>query len=271
MRETDDFALSETKIGKPTVLRLVKRNAKPALRGRYYPSIKRLPSEELIYDPKSDSNRTIRYAPGEQSIYKDEQPAKVVLGDIVFQNGSLVVPHTNPMLRKYIELSNFNQLNPNRIKGSRVIFTILDPERDARVEMETEVAQIRAANAALTMEFADLKAYARVLGVNINNGSEVIRHDMLVLAKKAPEKFMAGLDDPLVKRQQVILDAMSYKIIEITGRSISWNMGDKKSLIVPVPIGQDAISWFAEWTMNEKDGDKVYSEIEKKVKKFSEE
>ena len=63
---------------------------------------------------------------------------------------------------------------------------------------------------------------------------------------------------------------MSFKFIEVSGRSISWVLGDKKSLIVPVPIGQDAVAWFAEWTMNEKDGERVYADIEKKVKKFSE-
>jgi len=46
-------------------------------------------------------------------------------------------------------------------------------------------------------------------------------------------------------------------------------MGDKKSLITPVPIGQVPVAWFAEWSMVEKDGEKVYSEIEKKIRKFT--
>ena len=266
MRELTTSALSGVSINKPTVFRLIKKNAKPALQGRYYPSIKRLPSEETIYDPERKTTRTIRYAPSEQSIYKDEQPDKVVVGDVVFQNGSLVVPYTNPLLLQFLEKSNHNISNPARIKGSKSVFKHVDPESDAKNQMDNEISQIKAANAVLQMEFSDLKAYARVLGVNINNGADMIRHDMLVLAKKDPSNFMAGIDDPLVKRQQVILDAMSYKIIKVSGRSVAWIMGDKESLIVPVPIGQDAVKWFSEWTMNEKDGEDVYKELQKKIK-----
>jgi len=177
MRELLDMDVNSDQIDKPIVFRLIKKNAKPALKGRYYPSIKRLPSEELIYDPTTKTNRTIRYAPGEQSIYKDEQAEKVVLSDIIFQNGSLIVPFTNPMLLSFLEKSNFNQSNPARIKGSRMLFSVIDKDKEAKVEMASEVVQIRAANAVLQMEFADLKAYARVLGVNINNSGDMIRHD----------------------------------------------------------------------------------------------
>lgn len=253
---------------KATIFKLVKKNAKPALKGRYYPSIKRLPHEETIYDPDKKTNRIIRYAPGEQSVFKDEQPEKVVLGDIVLQNGTLVVPYTNPLLLKYLSLSNYNKSNPSRMRGFKAIFSELDLEAEAHVKIDVEIEQLKAGNAVLQMDFQDLKAYARVLGVNINNGSDMIRHDMLQKAKASPATFMAGIDDPIVKRQQVILDAMSYKIVELSGRSFNWVIGEKKSLIVPIPIGQ-GLPWVAEWTMNDKDGEEVFKEIEKKVKAFN--
>lgn len=260
---------------KPTVFKLVKKNQKPALQGRYYPSQKRIPSQEVVYDPDTNTNRVIRYAPGEQSIFKDEQNApdpgqKIVVGDIIFQNGSLIVDHTNPLLLKFLSLSNFNKSNPNRVKGTKILFEEVNKEQDAKKSMENEVSQIRAANEVINMEFADLKAYARALGVNINRSGDEIRHDMLVLAKKDPKKFLAGRDDPKIKRKNVVMDALAYHLIEVNGRSINWVLGDKKSLIVPVPIGQDSVSWFTDWTLSEKDGQEVYSEIEKKVQKFSE-
>jgi len=268
-RESTQSVLLGQDTLKPVVFKLTKKNPKPALQGRYYPSIKRVPSEETIYDHETKSNRTIRYAPGERSIFKDEQPSKVVVGDIIFQNGSLVVPYTNPLLLKYLERSNYNKENPHRIKGTKAVFLALDPEGDARQSMEVEVSQIKAANAVLQMEFSELKAYARVLGVNINNGGDMIRHDMLRLAKADPKKFMAGIDDPIVKRQQVLLDAMNYKIIIISGRSVAWSYGDKESLIVPIPLGERGVEWFAKWTMHDKDGEEVYKEIEKKVAAFN--
>jgi len=267
MREKENTLIGVDS-NKPTVFKLVKKNAKPALQGRYYPSIKRLPHEETIYDPIKKSNRIIRYAPGEQSVYKDEQPEKVVLGDIVFQNGTIVVQYTNPLLLTYLGLSNYNQSNPSRMRGFKAVFSELDPEGDAHAQIDIEIEQLKAGNAVLQMDFSELKAYARVLGVNISNGADMIRHDMLKKAKASPAMFMAGIDDPIIKRQQVLLDGMSYKIIELSGRSLNWLIGDKKSLIVPIPIGQ-GLPWVAEWTMNDKDGEEVFREIEKKVKALS--
>lgn len=255
---------------KPVVFRLLKRNHKPALKGRYYPSIKTLPSEEIVYDPETKSRRKIRYAPGEQSIFKDEQPEKVVLGSIVFQNGSLIVPQNNPMLLNFLDKSSYNKENPVRLREVKASYTMLDPEGEAKDNVDDEIAQIRGANAAIAMSFDDLKAYARVLGVNMSNSASMIRHDMIRLAKADPDGFMNGIDDPLIKRQQVILDAIEYRLIEVSGRSINWIMGSEKSLIIPIPLGQRPVPWFAEWTMNEKDGDKVYEELEKKVDKFNE-
>ena len=270
-RDILDFGGND--IQKPTVFKLVKKNHRPALQGRYYPSQKRIPSEEVIYDPDTNTNRVIRFAPGEQSIYKDEQTSspgeKVVVGDIIFQNGSLVVDHTNPLLLKYLSLSNFNQSNPNRVKGSKILFKEINAEKEAAASLDTEIAQAQAVAYVGNMEFDDLMGYARVLNVNINRSVKEVRHDMVILAKKDPERFMAGADDPVNKRKQTIHSALQLNIIEINGRSINWVIGEQKNLIVPVPIGQDAVSWFAEWTMNDKDGEKVYVEIEKQIAKRS--
>lgn len=266
MRESTQSLLFGSEVEKPVVFKLVKRRDKPALKGRHYPSIKRLPGEETVYDPITKRNRVIRYAPGEQSIYKDEQPEKVVLGDIVFQNGSLIVDHRNPLLLEYLQASNYNKDNKDRMRGSKAVFAVLDQEANAKTQLDTEVEEIKAANAVLQMPFGELKAYARVLGVNINNGADMIRHDMLVLAKKAPASFMSGIDDPIVKRQQVLLDAVSFGVIEIGRRSMNWVMGEKRSLIIPIPLGENPARWVAEWTMNDKDGEDVYKEIEKKLK-----
>jgi hypothetical protein len=274
MRELLDLESGASEIKKPTVFKLVKKNHRPALQGRYYPAQTRIPSEEVIYDPTTNKNRVIRYAPGEGSVYKDEQTQstpeqKVVVGDIIFQHGSLIVDHTNPLLLAYLSLSNFNHSNPNRVKGSKILFAEVNSEKEADMSLENEAAQARAVNYVMNMEFDDLMGYARVLNVNTNRSVKEVRHDMVIMSKKDPERFIAGADDPVNKRKQVIMTATKSKIIEVSGRSINWVFGDKKSLITPVPIGQDAVTWFAEWTMSEKDGEKVYAEIEKQLKKLS--
>jgi len=248
--------------------KLVKRNAKPALAGRYYPSIKRLPSEEEIFDPETGKTRAIRYAIGEPSIFKDQQPAEVVLGDIIFQNGSIIVPHTSPSLIDFLQHSNHNAENPHRKPEKQRIFMELNPERDAEKELEKEESVARAKALVFSLDFEDLKGYARVLGVNVKRSVAEIKHDMLTIAAKDPVRFIAGLDDPLTKRQQVIMDGSSCGILEISGRGAFWKHGDDKKMIVPIPVGRDGVVWFAEWTMTEKEGESVYKELEKKVQKL---
>ena len=245
--------------------KLTKRNAKPALSGRHYPSIKVLPSEEEIYDPKSNTTRTIRYAVGESSIYKDEQPQVVVKSNIIFQNGSIIVAYTNPSLIEFLTLSNHNAENPHRKTEKRIMFKELNPARDAEQALELEEAVSRAKALVFTLPFDEIRGYARVCGVNVKRTAPEIKHDMVRIAEKDPKGFMAGLDDPITKRQQVVMDACSVSVIEISGKGAFWKHGDQKNLITPIPAGQDGILWFAEWTMTDEDGKDVFKEIAKKT------
>jgi len=246
--------------------KLSRKNAKPALQGRHYPSIKVLPSEEEIYDPENNKTRTIRYAVGESSVYKDEQPNVVVKSDIIFQNGSIIVPYTNPSLIKFLELSNHNADNPHRKTEKKIMFKELNPARDAEEALVAEEAVARAKALVFTLPFDEIKGYARVCGVNVKRSASEIKHDMVTLAGKDPKGFMAGLDDPMTKRQTDVMDACTVQVIEISGKGVYWKHGDTKNLITPVPVGVDGVLWFSEWTMTNEDGKDVFKEIDKKTK-----
>lgn len=255
-------------VQKARVYRLLKKNYKPALKGRNYPSLKRLPSEEEIFDPITGKTRYIRFALGESSIYKDEQPAKVVLADIIFQNGKIVVPNTSPNLIEFLTLSNHNADNEHRKSGKIKIFAEINKSKDAEVELEKEEIIARAKALVFSLPFEDLKGYARVCGVNLQQSPSEIKHHMLVLASKDPVGFVAGLDDPMTKRQQIVMDALSCGIIEISGKGAFWKFGDEKNIITPIPTGRDGVLWFTEWTMTDPEGDSVFKELEKKTQKL---
>jgi len=264
MREKDNTPLGG--MLKARHFKLTKRNPNPARKGRHYPSIKILPSEEEIYDPTENKTRTIRYAVGESSVYKDEQPTQVVLGDIIFQNGSIIVPYTNPTLIEFLTLSNHNAENPHRKTDKSRLFVELNPARDAEKALEQEEAVARAKALVFTLPFDEIKGYARVCGVNTSRSAAEIKHDMVRLAEKDPKGFMVGLDDPATKRQQILHDAKSCGVIEISGKGAFWKHGDEKKIFTPIPTGKDGIKWLAEWTLTDEDGKEVYKEIEKKTK-----
>lgn len=255
-------------VTKPVIYRLAKRNVSPSLTGRYYPGYLRLPTEEVIYDPQTKSNRIIRYAPGEASIYKDEQSDTANVSDVLFVNGSLRVDYTNPLLIEYLTKSNHNTENPNRLKEKEAIFYEYNPEKVAEKELDEELAKAEAVSLIATLDFDVLKGYARVLGINIDRSSKEIKHDLMVLAKRNPKEFTAGIDDPTMKRMQTVYSAIDNGVILIKGRQFMWASGATKGTpIMVVPSTQDMMKFFTDWTMFDKDGEKVYAEIMKKLPK----
>ena len=256
---------------KPIVFQLTRKRHKPALAGRFYPLQFRLPSTEEVYDRESNKTRMIRYAIGETSIFKDEQAEKVKLADIVFQNGKIVVSHTNPNLLRFLELSNHFIGNPDKIRGKEVIFRKIDHSISAKVNVDGIVLESQAVAAVLAMDFPKLKGMARVMGKRIDKSSDEILHDMILFAKKDPKGFLDGIDNPLTARKETILTAREYNLILFSGRSVKWNIGDTKGVIVNAPVGANTLDFFADWTMRDKDGEEVYAEIEKRIAKMTEE
>lgn len=255
---------------KPVLFRLVKRNSNPAVEGRHYPGLQKLPNEEVIYDPATKTNRTIRYAPGESSIYKDEQSPLANITDILFINGSLTVEYTNPLLLDYLQKSNFNAENPFRLREKEAIFVEYNPEKAVAAEVDNELLTAQAITLITTLEWDQLKGYARVLGIDVNRSVKEVKHDLILFAKRYPKQFIEGIDDPLVGRQQVVMEALDNGIVKLSARTIFWNEKGKAAPIITAPIGMsDPIRYFTEWTMGDKEGEKVYLEIQKRVEKIT--
>ena len=126
-------SFGKNKIEKPHLYRLNPTGAFQDNGMPKHPVTYMLKAEEVIYDPETDSERTIRYIPGETSIYKEEQSRDSKLREpIVFYNGALTVDKSNPTLRKFLELSNRNKDNKHRKPSVKASFFKFSSERDAK-------------------------------------------------------------------------------------------------------------------------------------------
>src|SRR3990167_7282924 len=93
---------------------------------------------ELVSIPVVDEieengkNRTIRYIPGESSIYKDEQSpdAKGIKSEIIFQHGMMAVPAYQKNLIEYLSKCGYNGSNLHRTNGREILFRVYDPDAD---------------------------------------------------------------------------------------------------------------------------------------------
>lgn len=233
-----------------------------------YPVTYILPGIDVIYDIDSDTQRTIRYIPGESSVFADEQSENSnnrKVSSILFTNGSLVVPHTNPLLRTFLDLCNRNGSNPNKMGTVTSKFELYNPEKEAKVNIERTTMEIDAQSLALKMPLTKLIGYAKVLGVNTNKSTDEIRYDMKIIAQQNPEDFLAGIDDPRNETKQVIFDAADNRIINIQDRQFEWVKGNTTSIITTVPLGVDNIEYFVD-LLHSDEGKDVLDSMKKRLK-----
>jgi hypothetical protein len=255
---------------KPIVFKLTHKNENPATEGRFYPGVQRVPSEDVIFDPETKKSKVIRYSINEDSIFKSEQPAHVELTDIMFTNGSLRVYETQSNLLEYLRLCNWNKTNKNRVKGKTHIFYEYNPEEVAAKLIEEEELEIDARAKAKNMDFEDLAQLALALNMNVDRSAKEIRWDMQQFAKQSPREFMEALDNPTLKRRVEVLEAIELGILKKEQRAMFLKepLGDV-SLVV-IPVGEDPLDYFVEWTLSEKEGEEAFKKVTKKRKKILE-
>ena len=255
---------------KPVTFRLSRAGKSATYSGQRNTVTYRIPSIDEIYDPKTNTNRLIRYVAGESSIYADEQTTKnPVLQDIVFQGGILSVRPESATLIKYLEHCNYNQSNPNRREDKKNLFYKVDLEVNAEQRVADEETAVHATYAASTMDAQKLVGYARALGINIDRSMYEIKWDMMNFAKSDPIAFLEGIDDPRTERIQVIMDAEQANILTFSGNrnEVCWLLGNTTATIVHVPVGADKRDYFVDWTF-ENEGEVVYQEILRKLGKL---
>lgn len=227
-----------------------------------FPLIVMIKPVETVFDPETNSNRKIQYVEGESSIWADEQAdGAKPRGTINFNKGYLMVPHTNPTLRRYLNTSNYNSKNPHRMTSVKEIFSLIDYQDDSKKKIDSAKLSAEATSLALTMPLAQLLGYAKVLGVNIDKTTEEIRWDMKLIADKNPQEFIQGLNDPRTEMKQVIMMAAEYGIISLGKGHVKWDNGN---IICSVPIGVTPEDRMLDFSL-EGEGEAVYEEIERRL------
>ena len=265
---SNPFTGNRTNKAKPTMYKL-NRSKKDKNGREQYPVVYMIKSEDIIFDPVKGINRKIRYIPGEGSIFEDEQKeGSKVKAPVTFTDGFLAVPPQNPTLKKYLDHCNQNGDNPNRMSKIRPAFFVVDKKKDAKKLIKKEAAELDAMQLALKMPIEKLIGYAKVLGVNVDKSTEEIRYDMKIVAKKNPDAFISGMDDPKTAIKETIINAKEYGVISIEKNKVSWVRGGAKTLITHTPIGKNSTDHFVDYCID-GDGELVLDEIKRQIKSFN--
>jgi len=147
----------------------------------------------LYFDEETNTNRPLRYAKNQKSPFEDEQDGSAILEPIVFEDGFLHVPKTNPVLQEFLHYHPMN--------GAR--FTEVDKVKDAAEEVEILNLEVEALVEASKMTIDQIETLSRVLfGRDTSKVSTAeLKRDILIFAKTNPVDFLESINDPLLKMQ----------------------------------------------------------------------
>ena len=211
----------------------------------------------LYFDPKSNSQRELRYATNMNSPFVDEQKGEVTLGHITFRDGVLSVPQENQILQKLLSL-----YHPLKGKKYYEFDAVIEAEDDLDV-IEMEIAAL---NAAQSMEIDQAEAILRVeKGSAVSNmKSKELKRDLLLFAKRKPGLFLNLANDENVQLRNFGIKAIEARIINLSQdqRTFHWGSNDRK--LFTVPFDENPYSALAAWFKTDE-GVEVYKSIEKRI------
>lgn len=187
----------------------------------------------MWFDEKKNQNRPLRYAVNQKSPFEDEQDGNAIIEPIVFEDGFLSVPRTNPVLQEFL---NYHPLN-------NIIFTEIDKEKEASEEVEDLNIEVDALIEARRLTLEQIETLTRVMfGKDPSTISTAeLKRDILVFAKNDPRGFLMTLNDPELQFQAKVRLFFEEKLLALRNndKEIWFNTPTNKKKMVSVPYGED--------------------------------
>ena len=211
----------------------------------------------LWFDPIKSEQRELRYAVNMNSPFIDEQSGEAILGHIIFEEGVLAVSKEKQNLQKLLSL-----YHPK--KGS--IYQEWQAEEVAEDALDALDLELEAMMAAKNMDIDHAEAVLRVeLGSSVSKlSSKELRRDLLLMAKKNPQAFIAIANDDNVGLRNTGIKAVEQQLIKLSQdqRDFNWGSNDRK--LFTIPFDENPYSALAAWFKTDE-GVEVFKTIEKKL------
>ena len=187
----------------------------------------------MWFDEEKNINKPLRYARNQKSPFEDEQDGNAILEPIVFEDGQLVVPRTNPVLQQFL---HFHPL-------LGIAFELVDHEADAKKESDALELEVDALIEARSLTVEQLETMSRVMFGKDPSlvTTAVLRRVVIVFAKKDPISFMDMLKDPELKYKSDIHKFFDANLLTFRNgnKEVWFNTPTNKKKMMSVPYGQD--------------------------------
>jgi hypothetical protein len=187
----------------------------------------------MWFDEKKNQNRVLRYAVNQVSPFEDEQDNNPILEPIVFEDGMLLVPKTNPVLQEFLHYHPQNG----------IVFSEVDKEKDAHNQVADLNVEVDALIEARNLTLSQIEMITRVLfGKDPSTISTAeLKRDILVFAKNDPYTFLEVVNDPELKFQAKVRMFFDRSLLVVKNdRDIYFNTATNKKKMCSIAFGMDA-------------------------------
>lgn len=207
------------------------------------------------FDEDEKLRRSLVYSTNQISIFEDEQQGDVILGSIIFKNGKLTVPKTNPQLQKFMEITPDNG----------IVFQEFRPDEIAEKQLTSIELEMEALQTAMSLTISEIESIAlSVYGSSIlNKKTAEIKRDIFLYAKQNPQAFLNIASDDLTKLKGLAVRATELNLAQYKGNAFY----NGETLLCKVPFDEsDKFNTLSRW-MNDTDEGKAFTKyVNSKIK-----
>jgi len=207
------------------------------------------------FDEEEKLRRSLVYSTNQISIFEDEQQGDVILGSIIFKNGKLTVPKTNPQLQKFMEITPDNG----------IVFQEFRPDEIAEKQLTSIELEMEALQTAMSLTISEIESIAlSVYGSSIlNKKTAEIKRDIFLYAKQNPQAFLNIASDDLTKLKGLAVRATELNLAQYKGNAFY----NGETLLCKVPFDEsDKFNTLSRW-MNDTDEGKAFTKyVNSKIK-----
>ena len=211
----------------------------------------------IYFDESTGEQKELRYATNQNSPFTQDQNGESTLGQIVFENGVLLVPKQKQNLQKLLSL-----FHPDLNKK----YYEFDAQEEAKDELEDLELEFEAISNARTMDVDQAEAILRVeKGSEVSSmSSKEIKRDLYIFAKSNPGLFIELANDENVHLRNVAIKATESGIISLSGDNRTFNWASNNRKLMTVPFDENPYSAMAAFFKTDE-GIEVLKSIEKKI------
>ena len=211
----------------------------------------------LWFDEAKQLNREIRYTSNQKSLFRDEQDDYARLSHIIFENGVLSVPRTQPLLQQLLSV-----YHPQK----NDLWEELDPVQDAVDDLDAIEYELKAMKLVQDLDIEHLEAILRAeVGSDVTSmSSKEIKRDCYLFAKNEPELFIEVAEDEDIKLRNLANRCVEAGIVKLSEDNTVFQWATNGKKIMTVPFDEHPYGAFARFFKTD-DGVDVMKAIMKKL------